>query len=158
MRVAGDEVALGLKLAVAPTGRPETLRVTVLEKPASGVTVTVYRAEEPATTDRDGGVAETVKSVTVTLAVPETPPLEALTVNGPPAELPALNRPVPLMVPPPLTVQVKAGLIGLPNWSAADAVNCWVPPTLTAALAGETAIEVSVCETVTGRLLVAVSP
>src|SRR5438552_17908189 len=109
-------------------------------------------------TDRDDGLAEMVKSVTVTLAVPETPPLEAVTVNGPPAEVPAVNRPVPLMVPPPLTVHAKTGLIGWPNWSVADAGNCWVPPTLTLALAGETAIEVSVCEPVTATPLVAVSP
>ena len=52
---------------------------------------------------------------TLTLAVPEAPPLDARTVNGPPAEEPAVNRPVPLIDPPPLTVHEKAGLIAAPN-------------------------------------------
>ena len=47
--------------------------------------------------------------VTVTLAVPLTPPLAAVTVYGPPAVLPAVKSPLPLIVPPPLTVQVKTG-------------------------------------------------
>jgi len=45
----------------------------------------------------------------VTLAVPWTLPLVAVTVKGPPAVV-ALNNPVDaLIVPPPLTVQVKVG-------------------------------------------------
>ena len=51
---------------------------------------------------------------TVTLAVPGTPPLAAVTVNVPAVE-PALNRPLASMVPPPLTDQVKAGVIDAPN-------------------------------------------
>lgn len=47
--------------------------------------------------------------VTVTLAVPLMLPLAAVTVKGPPVVEPAVNRPVELMVPPPLTVQVKMG-------------------------------------------------
>ena len=41
-------------------------------------------------------------------------PLVAVTVNGPPAVLPAVNRPDVLMVPPPFTDQVNVGcgLIG----------------------------------------------
>ena len=56
-------------------------------------------------------------AVTVTLAVPLTLPLVAVTVKGPPAVEPAVNRPEALIVPPPLTDQVKVGwgLSGLPN-------------------------------------------
>ena len=55
--------------------------------------------------------------VTVTLAVPLTLPLAALTVYGPPAALPAVKSPLLLIVPPPLTVQLKlgCGTMGLPN-------------------------------------------
>jgi len=63
--------------------------------------------------DRVVGFTEIEKSdagaaVTVTLAVPLTPPLAAVTVNGPPAVV-AENSPVLLMVPPPPTDQVKVG-------------------------------------------------
>ncbi len=56
-------------------------------------------------------------ALTVTLAVPLTPPLAAVTVKGPPPVEPAVNNPDALMVPPPLTDQVNVGcgLIGLPN-------------------------------------------
>ena len=46
---------------------------------------------------------------TVTLAVPPVPALEAVTVNGPPAVLPAVKSPAALMLPPPLTVQLNDG-------------------------------------------------
>ena len=76
--------------------------------------------------------------MTVTLAVPLTLPLVAVTVNGPPAVEPAVNRPAVLIVPPPLTDQVNAGcgVIGWPNWSRPVAVSCWVLPVCTGALAG----------------------
>ncbi len=67
------------------------------------------------------GLTESEKSgdtlVTVTLAVPLTLPLPAVTVKGPPPVAPAVNNPDELMVPPPLTDQVNVGcgLIGLPN-------------------------------------------
>ena len=48
-------------------------------------------------------------NVTVTLAVPVTPPLPAVTVKGPPAVVSAVNNPAGLMLPPPLTDQVKVG-------------------------------------------------
>ena len=48
-------------------------------------------------------------TVTVTLAVPLTLPLVAVTVNGPPAALPAVNSPLLEIVPPPPTVQPKLG-------------------------------------------------
>jgi hypothetical protein len=56
-------------------------------------------------------------TVTVTLVVPLTLPLVAVTVKGPPAVLPAVKSPLLLIVPPPLTVQVKLGCgdMGLPN-------------------------------------------
>jgi hypothetical protein len=57
------------------------------------------------------------KPVTVTLAVPLTVPLVAITVKGPPAVEPAVNRPPVVIVPPPLTDQVNGGrgVIGWPN-------------------------------------------
>ena len=63
--------------------------------------------------EREVGVADSEKSVTVTPAVPFTPPLAAVTVNGPPGVV-AENRPVELIVPPPDTDQVNVGweLIG----------------------------------------------
>ena len=75
----------------------------------------------PRRTDCAVGLTESEKSggalVTVTLAVPFTLPLDAVTVNGPPAVEPAVNSPEALMVPPPDTDQVNAGcgLIGFPN-------------------------------------------
>jgi len=65
-------------------------------------------------------VVRTGEAVTVTLAVPfMMRPLVAVTVNGPPAVLPAVNKPLELMVPPPLTDQLNegCGLMGLPNSS-----------------------------------------
>ena len=86
---------------------------------------------------RTGGAA-----VTETLAVPVRPPLAAVTVNGPPAVEPALNRPAEPIVPPPLTDQVNdgCGLKAWPNWSRPVALNCCVPPAWTEALAGATVI------------------
>jgi hypothetical protein len=75
----------------------------------------------PRRTDTEAGLMESEKSagkpVTVTLAVPLTVSLVAVTVKGPPAAAPAVNSPDPLTVPPPLTDQVNVGcgLIGLPN-------------------------------------------
>ena len=62
-------------------------------------------------------VVRTGVAVTVTLAVPFTLPLDAVTVKGPPVVEPAVNKPDELMEPPPLTDQVNVGcgLIGLPN-------------------------------------------
>ena len=54
-------------------------------------------------------VVNTAVTVTVTLAVPLTLPLVAVTVNGPPAALPAVNSPLLEIVPPPPTVQPKLG-------------------------------------------------
>ena len=67
-----------------------------------------------------------VTAVTETLAVPLIPPLVAVTVYGPPAVVPAVNRPLALMVPPPDTDQLKVGwgLRLVANWSRAVAVNC----------------------------------
>jgi hypothetical protein len=76
----------------------------------------------PRRTDIEAGLTESEKSagvaVTVTLAVPFTPPLDAVTVADP-AVAPAVNSPAVLTVPspPPLTAQVNAGcgLSGMPN-------------------------------------------
>jgi hypothetical protein len=81
----------------------------------------------------------------VTWAVPFTLPLAAVTVNGPPAVEPAVNNPAALMVPPPTDtpqVNVGCGLIATRFWSYPVAVNCWVLPVCTEALAGETVIVV----------------
>ena len=90
---------------------------------------------------RTGGGA-----VTVTLAVPLTPPLAAVTVYGPPAVLPALKSPLPPIVPPPLTVQVKTGWDArtAPNWSDALAVKVWVPAAATEVEGGATLMPVRV--------------
>ena len=65
----------------------------------------------PRATVSEDGVTAMEKSleVTVALAVPLMLPLVAVTVKGPPVAEPAVNRPVELMMPPPLTVQVKMG-------------------------------------------------
>ena len=62
-------------------------------------------------------VVSTGGAVTVTLAVPPTLPLAAVTVKGPPVVAPAVNKPVESMLPPPLTDQlnVGCGLTGWPN-------------------------------------------
>ena len=64
-------------------------------------------------------VVRTGTAVTVTWAVPFTVPLAAVTVNGPPAVVPAVNSPDALTVPPLLTVQVNpgCGLSATPFWS-----------------------------------------
>jgi len=82
-----------------PTGAgPFSVRVPVEELPPNmevGLKLTLLSA--------GGGNA------TVTLAVPVTPPLPAVTVKGPPAVVPAVNNPAGLMLPPPLTDQGKVG-------------------------------------------------
>ena len=113
----------------------------------------------PRRTDCAVGLTESEKSagtvVTVTLAVPLTLPLVAVTVKEPAVE-PAVNKPAVLMVPPPLTVQVNVGcgLTGWPNWSRPVAVNCCVPPVCTDALAGATVIVVRTGGAVTVTLAV----
>jgi hypothetical protein len=89
---------------------------------------------------------------------PLTPPLLAVTVCGPPAVVPAVNRPVLATVPPPLTLQVKVGWGArlVANWSRAVALNCWVVDATTVALAGANTTLVSVGLTVTLTELVAV--
>jgi len=151
---------LGVNVTVDPDGWPLRLSVTDPLKPFDGVIVTVYVAVPPRLTDCAVGLTENEKSggmlVTVTLAVPLTLPLDAVTVNGPPAVDPAVNRPEALMLPPPVTDQVNVGcgLSGWPNWSLPVAVNCWVLPVWTEALAGETVIDVRTG----GALVVAMLP
>ena len=116
-------VGFGVNVTVEPEGWPVRLNVTDPAKPFTLLTVTVYVAVFPRRTDWEVGFVEREKSaaraVTVTLAVPFTPPLDAVTVNGPPLLDPAVNTPAWLMPPPPLTDQENAGwgLIGLPYWS-----------------------------------------
>jgi hypothetical protein len=54
-------------------------------------------------------------AVTVTLAVPVFPLLAAVTVNGPPAVPPAVNRPPLEIDPPPETVQTNVAVMVLLN-------------------------------------------
>jgi hypothetical protein len=87
VRVEDPEVVIdaGLKLALARRGMPETLRLTVPEKPAPGAIVTVYFAVEPRLTVTLDGLAERVKSLvttSVTSAVCTSVPLLEVTVSG----------------------------------------------------------------------------
>ena len=104
---------LGVNLTVEPEGWPERERVTAPLNPLDGRTVTVYVAVLPRLTDCDAGLTESEKSagtvVTVTLALPETPPLAAVTVKGPPGVAAAENKPDDEIVPPPLRDQEKLG-------------------------------------------------
>jgi len=74
--------------------------------------------------------------------------------------VPAVKRPLALMVPPPEVVQSKVGWVDrlAPNWSRAVAVNCCVADTFTLALVGATATLVKVWSTVTLVALVVVIP
>jgi hypothetical protein len=60
---------VGLKLPLAPVGRPATLKLTLPLKPLLGVTVDVYVVPLPCTTLRDDGVVESEKSGAVTISV-----------------------------------------------------------------------------------------
>ena len=119
--VAVPVTGLGVKVTVEPEGWPVRLKVTAPLKLPEGVIVTVKVAVWPRLTDCEVGLTESEKSggtlVTVTLALPLTLPLAAVTVKGPPAVAPAVNKPAAEMPPPPLTDQVNVGwgLIGLPN-------------------------------------------
>ncbi len=53
---------VGLKILVAPLGRPLTLKLTLPVKPPDGVTVAVYEVPAPAVTVRELGVVEMLKS------------------------------------------------------------------------------------------------
>jgi hypothetical protein len=55
----------------------------------------------------------------VPVAVPLLPPALALTVNDPVFRFGAVYRPVLVMLPLPVTVQVKVGCVSSasPNWS-----------------------------------------
>jgi hypothetical protein len=69
-------------------------------------------------------------SVAVTVALPAPP--DAVYVVEPP--------PRGEIEPGPESVQAAPdGLVGLPYWSVADAVNVWLPPIPTLAVLGETA-------------------
>jgi hypothetical protein len=53
---------VGLKLPVAPVGRPVRLKPTAPENPFAGVTVAVYVVALPTTTVCEAGVTASVKS------------------------------------------------------------------------------------------------
>ena len=111
-----------------------------------------------------GGVAMVgaASSVTVTLALPLVPLIDAVTWKVPRLFSGAVYRPVEVMVPPLACVdQLNGGglLMTLPNWSRAVALNCLVRPCLTDVLEGETVMLVTVAETVTFSVaLVVISP
>jgi len=79
-----------------------------------------------------GALASTITVVDLTIrAVNDAPVAVAdtyATDEDTPLVVPAVKRPVVLIVPPPLTVHVNAGcgLIGWPFWSLAVAENCLV--------------------------------
>src|SRR5215831_5913668 len=80
---------LGLKLALAPVGKPLAVRPTTPLNPPDPVTVAVYEVPLPAVTVCDAGDAETEKSPTtgalttsVTEAVWVTAPLVPVMVSG----------------------------------------------------------------------------
>src|SRR5262249_60777131 len=80
---------------------------------------------------------------------------------GFPAPRGAWYRPAALIVPLPLASdQVNAGCtaMGLPNWSRAWPVNCWVAPVPTLAEPGLTTMTDNVWFTVTVTWLVALPP
>ena len=73
----------GVNVAMAPVGRPLTLKLTVLINPVPAVTVAVYDVALPGNTVRVVGVAVSVKSGTSTVRVTGAlvrPPL-SVTVN-----------------------------------------------------------------------------
>jgi hypothetical protein len=61
VEVPEPAIELGLKLLLERAGRPETLNVTVPEKPLDGVTVAVYVVPVPRVTVRLAGDAEMLK-------------------------------------------------------------------------------------------------
>ena len=88
-------------------------------------------------------IAERAPTVTVTDALPLTPPEAAVTVSDP--GVAAVNKPLPSIVPtPPLTVQVGVIARVLPLLSVTTAVNWPVSPAMTLAEDGETTIVDSV--------------
>ena len=99
--------------------------------PASLATAT-YCCVAPIPSDIGFGVTVMVAigpMVTVTVAVPDLPPLDATTVLvNVPGVVPAVNWPVALMEPPPAATD-HTGVIGVmvPSKSLPTAVNCCVP-------------------------------
>jgi hypothetical protein len=66
-------------------------------------------------------------------------PLHVTEIVVVPGVVPAVNSPVAVIVPPPLTTaQVGVTLRTLPLESLTTAVNCCVPPTASVAVVGET--------------------
>src|SRR4051794_23748233 len=134
MSVEEPEVGFVPNATVVPAGAPFAVNVTLPENPEIGVIVTVYvAAAPPRAMVTVAGLTESEKSgalVTLTWAVSETSPAEALTVNGPPAVDPAMKRPLASIAPPPLTPQLMVGCVVIvwPDWSRAEALKCTEPP------------------------------
>jgi hypothetical protein len=93
-------------------------QVYVRLPPSGSVAAALTSTVVPVTVDDEALAGEVTVGgeplVTVTLAGPKSETLEAITVKGPPTVV-AVNRPVPLIVPPPDTVHVNAALIAAPN-------------------------------------------
>lgn len=103
-------------------------------------------------------VVRTGTGVTVSMAEPLMPPLEAEMVADPAVS--ALARPLALTVATAVLseAQVMVAANGEPNWSNAVAVNCWVLPAMTEAAAGLTVMVVSIGGGVTVRGAEAIRP
>ena len=100
---------LGENATVDPNGWPASVNVTGPLKPLARVIVTLNVAVAPRWIVTDVGATESVKSETVTVAVPLTVPLVAVTVEVPAVD-PAVNTPVDgPRVPPPITDHVNVG-------------------------------------------------
>src|SRR5260370_13141885 len=94
-------------------------------------------------------------------AVAFSPPPLARTLAVPVPVAGAVYSPPLLTLPePPAIDQVQAGwvLIAWPNWSSAVAVNCWLVPSCTLAVAGRPTTPARVLFTVTLALLDAAHP
>jgi len=71
----------GVKDAVAPDGRPSTLKLTLPVNPLIGVTVAAYVVPAPGSTLLDAGAAESEKLATVTVRVAGALAAPALSVT-----------------------------------------------------------------------------
>lgn len=97
---------------------------------------------------KDGDAGETLTEatgggVTVTVAEPSCPSLEATIVTGPPT-VTAVTRPVEETVATEVLVEVQVTVrfVRLPPWaSRVVAVSCTVPPTTTEDVGGDTSTE-----------------
>jgi hypothetical protein len=82
-------------------------------------------------------------SITETVAVPDTPPLEAVIVNEPgAADVKVVDVPVAGAAEPPEALHAIVAAIGLPDWSFGLAVSVTLSPSEMLCDCGETAMVV----------------